>query len=142
MLVEDRRADGSDAVLHHKIVAVVGQCVSRGVVVKSRHDRADAAALHSRLGAYLIESNLRDAYAVFCLRICFIQILNMKALEIDRLLRNGRRRRGSQWNRFSALGKDDDDDNRDNGDANGREAKRSSFRKLKGQRHQDEDQNP
>ena len=86
MLVEDRRTDGSDAVLHHKIVAIIGQCVSRGVVVKPRHNPADAAAFRSGLGAYLIESNFRDAYAVFCLRICFIQILDMKALEIDRLL--------------------------------------------------------
>ena len=64
MLLEDRRTDGSDAVLHHKVVTVVGQCVSRGVVVKSRHNRADAAAFRSWLTVYLIESNFRDSYAI------------------------------------------------------------------------------
>src|SRR5882724_4448931 len=44
ILLENRRTDSSDAVLHHKIVAVVGQGISRGVVVKSRHDPAHAAA--------------------------------------------------------------------------------------------------
>jgi len=66
------------------IVSVVGQCVSRGVVVKSRDDRADAAAFRSSLGAYLIESNFLHAYSVFCFWICFIQFLDMKSLEVDR----------------------------------------------------------
>src|SRR5580704_18614446 len=126
MLVEDRRTDGSDAVLHHQIVAEVGQCVSRGVVVKPRHNRGDAATFRSGLGVYLIESNLRDAYAVLGLRIYLVQFLDLKSLEIDRLFLNGRRRRGNQPNRFSAFGKDDDANNRDNGHGNGREAKRSS----------------
>src|SRR5580698_10635879 len=119
MLLEDRGAGPSDAVLHHKIVAVVGQCESRGVVVKPRHNPADAAAFRSRLGAYLIESNFRNAYAVFCLRIRLVQILDVKTLEIDRLLLNRRRHRGNRRNRICARGNDDDDDDRKNGHANG-----------------------
>ena len=106
------------------------------------HNRADAAAFRSGLGAYLIESNFPHAYAVFCLRICFIHILDMKALEIDRFLLSGRRRRSPRYRRFSAIGIDDDHDNRDNGDANGGEAKRPCFWKKKCQRHQDQDHDP
>src|SRR3984885_16009650 len=125
MLVEDRRTDGSDAVLHHEIVAVVGQCVSRRVVVQSRNNRADAAAFRSGLGVYLIESNFRKGYAVLCLRIRFVQFLDTEALETDRFFLDGPRCRGNECNRFSALGKDDDANNRDNGHGNGGEAKRS-----------------
>src|ERR1035438_3496316 len=142
MLVEDRRTDSSDAILHHKIVAVVGQCVSRGVVVKSRRNPADAAAFRSSLGAYLIESNFLHAYSVFCFWICFIDFLDMKALEIDRLLLSSRRHHSPGYKWFSTSGDDDDHDNRDNSDANGGEAKRPRFRKKKCQRHQDQDHDP
>ena len=87
MLVEDRRTDGFDAILHQKIVTVVGQCVRRGIVVQSRHNRADAAAVPApSLGAYLIESNLRGMR--MRLRAPDLRLstfLDMKALEIDRL---------------------------------------------------------
>ena len=55
MLVEDRRADRSDAILNDQIIAVVGQCVSRGVVVKSRDDRADTAAVRSGFGTCFLD---------------------------------------------------------------------------------------
>src|SRR5271168_4057462 len=110
------------------MVAIVCQCVNRGVIVKARDDLAGAAALCARLGAYLIKSNFLHMYAVFCLRICFIQFLDMKLLEVDRFLLNRGRRRSLQWKWFSTLGDDDDRDNRNNRDANCGEAKRLSFR--------------
>src|SRR5208337_1725990 len=99
MLVEDGGTDGFDAILHPEIVAVVGQCGSCGVVVKPRDNPADAAALRSFNGAYLLESDFPDAYAVFCIRICFIQFLDMESLEVDRFLLNGRCRSrfGCKW---------------------------------------------
>src|ERR1700728_2189368 len=142
MLIEDRRTDRSDAILHHQIVAVVSQCVSRGVVVEPRDDRADAAAFRSSLGAYLIEPNLLKAYAVFCFWICLIQFLDMKSLEVDRLFLNGGLHHIPQRQRFAALGDEDDCDYRDNGDANCGEAKRPSLRKKERQRHQDQDHYP
>src|SRR5471030_1292542 len=118
MLVENCRTDSSDAILRHQIIPVGGQSVSRGVVVKSRDDRTDAAAFRSSFGTYLIESNFLRAYAVFCLRICLIQFLDKKSLEVDRLFLNGGRRRSPQCRWFAALGDDDDRDDRDNRDAN------------------------
>src|SRR5258708_6229734 len=116
MLVKHRRADGSDAILHHEIVAIVGQCVGGGVVVKARLNLADAGALCSRLGAYLIESNFLHAYAFFCLRIFLIQFVDMKSLEVDWFSLNGGRRRSPECEWLSALDDDDDRDNRNNGD--------------------------
>src|SRR5271154_1054509 len=101
MLVEDRRTDRSDAILYHQIIPVVGQSVSRGVVVQARDDRADAAAFRSSLDVYLIESNFSRAYAFFRFGICFIQFLNMKLLEINRLSLNGGRRRSHRRKGFA-----------------------------------------
>src|SRR5579863_10445850 len=141
MLIEYRRTDARNAVLHHEIVAVVGQGVRR-VIVKPRHYFAEAAAFSAGLGADLTEANFCDAYAVFCLWIGFIQILDMETLEIERLLRNDRRRRGPEGNRFSSPGNDDNKNNRPDGDANRGQAEGTSFRKEKRQSHQDQDHDP
>ncbi len=142
MLVEDCCTDRSHAVLHDQIVPKVGQCVSRGVVVEARHNRADAAALRSGLGTNLIESNCPNGYTVPSFRIRFIQFLDMKALEVDRLLLNGGRCGSAESDWFAAPGDDDDRDNRNNCNANGGETERSSFRKKERQRDQDQNHYP
>src|SRR5271167_3161110 len=142
MLVEDRRTDGSDAILHREIVAIVGQCISQGAVVESRHNRTEAAAFCSSHGAYLIESNFLHAYATFCFGIFFVQFIDMKSLKVDWFLLNSGRRRSSQYNWLSVFGNEDDRDDCENRDANCGKTERPRFREKKRQRDQDQYDDP